>query len=122
MRTELAEIVERGAAVLDEAAPGWPDAVNTTRLDVRTSPDCVLGQVFGSYHGARRTLGITDGAAYGFSLPGGFWDRPLPELWADLNRSWVECIERRRAARRLVSGAEELLAEARREPEAAWSP
>lgn len=40
---------ERGAALLDQLRPGWAAAIDTARLDLASSYNCILGQLFGSF-------------------------------------------------------------------------
>lgn len=48
----IKERVARGTARLDEVKPDWRSSVNTSRLDMEDSYQCVLGQAFWSYgHG-----------------------------------------------------------------------
>jgi len=71
LRRTLAERVQAGADLLDGVTPGWRSRVNADTLDMDTSFDCVLGQLFGSYWDGTRELrmdrDIEQRAAYGFT-------------------------------------------------------
>lgn len=43
---DFREEVQRGAALLDEVAPGWDKAINLEQLDLSSGSSCMLGQVF----------------------------------------------------------------------------
>ena len=45
----MSETVTRAAALLDRAAPGWENTINTETLDLHTVDNCVLGQVYGNF-------------------------------------------------------------------------
>lgn len=38
--------IRRGAKLLDKKVPGWDAKINTTRLNLSSATDCVLGQLF----------------------------------------------------------------------------
>lgn len=48
MNAEM-KVVSWAAKALDRAKPGWADRVDVQRIDLWSSDDCVLGQVFGNY-------------------------------------------------------------------------
>lgn len=65
----MAETVEaqvtRAALMLDENKPGWHKLINPETLDLRSSQQCVLGQVYGSFAtGVGRLM-----VAYDTSIP-----------------------------------------------------
>jgi hypothetical protein len=104
---ELAERVERGAALLDERRPGWWDEVDVGSLDLRQCDLCILGQLWGDYLDGR---GEVVRLGYGYraqeeSIRHGFdvSRRIHADLHADyaaLTDLWRAAIERRRAAER----------------------
>jgi hypothetical protein len=53
-----AEWVDNGARFLDKEVPGWWRRVSIETLDMATSRQCVLGQLFGSYSGGCERLGL----------------------------------------------------------------
>jgi hypothetical protein len=89
--------VQRGIITLDHEMPTWgrPDwlwDIDLTRLNMLDTHDCVLGQLFGSYHSAPRLL-LTHEFCCGFAVHCRF---PAPEWrYALLTREW------RRALRHL---------------------
>jgi hypothetical protein len=95
---ELAERVERGAALLDERRPGWWDEVDVGRLSIRDCDLCVLAQLWGWYLDGRDELfgGVDQEDDYYNARRHGFDDAPFKAL-TDL---WRAAIEHRRAADR----------------------
>lgn len=64
----VAERVARGAAFLDEVAPGWESKVDLGTLRLSNSVDCICGQVWGGkgeagYYFFERTL-ASEGIAW----------------------------------------------------------
>jgi len=62
--------VARGAGMLDQLCPGWPDRLDLDRLDLGDTARCLLGQLYGSYDLALGVLRINDvtAADYGFQV------------------------------------------------------
>ena len=87
------ERVARGAAVLDEAVPGWDAHIDLAYLDMRHPSDCVLGQTFDNATFGMTMLGLDDGAPYGFELNANEGD----EAWRALDDAWRSLILNRRA-------------------------
>ena len=111
MNLDLTQVIENGATKLDAAAPGWVEAVDTARLEMRSTADCVLGQVFGDYAAGKERFGLKDCSAYGFIHPrrhvaSGGHDEAF--VFARLDRQWAEYVEIGRSAARLVTEAERL--------------
>jgi hypothetical protein len=72
---KYAERIERGAALLDERAPGWRQRIDLEKLELSSCTTCVLGQVAGStdpwgWREVRLGFGLDYSAAedHGFSL------------------------------------------------------
>ena len=57
------ERVARGARWLDGVRPGWRDALELRRLNLRHAHNCVLGQVF-AYEAAAHPCAYTSGFSY----------------------------------------------------------
>lgn len=74
----MTQNIERGTALLDRERPGWENMIDLRRLDLASTNDCVLGQVYGAepgfhspYSHGRAMLGIdsfTAAVLHGFSL------------------------------------------------------
>jgi hypothetical protein len=94
MTDELAERVERGAALLDERRPGWWDEVDVGSLYLGDPTRCVLGQLWEDSYGVglkALEMGTDSSDRYGFSLfTGRYKIKTLTNLWR-------AAIERRRA-------------------------
>jgi hypothetical protein len=102
---ELAERVERGAALLDERRPGWWEKVSLQRLDLASECDCPLGQIWGGYikgvaalFGGVRPL---DTIMQGVPMRYGFDDPTFD--YEEITDLWLAAIERRRAADRTTT-------------------
>ncbi len=54
----IGERVELGATVLDEYASDWYRFVDLELLDIQSTQNCVLGQIFGSFKNGTRDLGF----------------------------------------------------------------
>jgi hypothetical protein len=92
--------VQAGMRVLDKRSPGWFLAMNPATLNIISTEDCVLGQVFGSWDAGLRALHIGDlpkqQVELGFNLRGlGAW-----QIFS-LNREWRTRI----MARQMVESA-----------------
>jgi hypothetical protein len=46
------ENVKRGMEFLDKVSPGWRERINTESLNIASSRNCILGQIYGSYDDA----------------------------------------------------------------------
>lgn len=83
--------IERGAAVLDQNAPGWETKISLDHLDLANASYCVLGQVYGDYDNGLRELDgevETHPARYGFLAQG-------DEDYDSLTDKWRAFIARR---------------------------
>lgn len=58
----IAERVSAGIALLDEKVPDWRERVSVEDFDIRSTYNCILGQVFGGvdagYHVGLERLGL----------------------------------------------------------------
>jgi hypothetical protein len=96
MSDELAERVERGAALLDERRPGWWDEVDLSKLDLNSCCRCVLGQLWGHYwRGAAELFGCPFYNADAAAGAAGF-DAQDESHFPALTDLWRAAIERRR--------------------------
>ena len=86
---DLSARAHNGALFLDARLPGWHRSIMLDQLDLASTCDCVLGQLFGDYGEGMHRLHIDTGVLLGFTLdveeiianPGlGFDD--LDEPWA----------------------------------------
>jgi hypothetical protein len=55
---EPAKRVHDGAAILDKANPEWYKNVNPDTINLRSSKDCVIGQLYGDFFNGLQTIGI----------------------------------------------------------------
>lgn len=105
--------VNRGAQWLDSVKPGWWELIDIDSLNLWSTSDCVLGQVFASEADQR---GVTDGycmvfdedfmsswphklngyqiTAYGFCSGGGFDSEEIRSAWIKLINTYAELDER----------------------------
>ncbi len=103
MRKDAIRGVTSGAAILDAQMPGWERGVDLGTLDIRSTCNCVLGQLFnGSYVDGVRELflqeeginaALTTSHRHGFGSPHSLfkgsaesnaWFNELRERWTDL--------------------------------------
>lgn len=98
MSAEIAEArATVGAMFLDQVVPGWADIVSPDTLALDTACDCVLGQLYGTYHDGLRTLaldGEDEAARLGFTADG---RGPTRAGFGELAVVWRELIMARRA-------------------------
>lgn len=103
MEGAVTEHAARGAALLDGEQPGWAERVDLSTFDLGKPCACVLAQVYGSYWGGRRALGMIGGyAATAETWTHGFTLRPIgirPGAWQALQEAWVAEILVRREVR-----------------------
>jgi hypothetical protein len=88
---EPASRVARGAAFLDEKAPGWEKRINTQILDVADPAVCVVGQIYGGWERGLRKMELNE-SPYVFTFNHGFQD---PSDTAE----WIKLINKRDLAR-----------------------
>ena len=85
MSTSLRKRVEAGAALLDKIRSKrlkpWRDKIDLDRLDLNSSCNCVIGQIYGSYFSAieRLEVGTHNEVELGFMPSGAGW--PLTREW-----------------------------------------
>ena len=84
-RTYIDELdVQRGIDRLNGRGPaGWPRMIDKDRLDIQSSVDCPLGQIYGNYQNGINALGIMNPYDYGFTSNDNhlaIWKRRLSEL------------------------------------------
>jgi len=81
--------VRAGIKLLDEKVPGWRNRINVHTLDIKRSDNCVLGQVFGSYHAGLTVLGIScvQSIDFGFNIP------ELAYQYFDIDKVRMEAME-----------------------------
>ncbi len=60
------ERIARGAAFLDERAPGWRQRIDLDKLEMVNPAQCLVGQLFGDYY---RALGPNLGLAASEAIP-----------------------------------------------------
>ncbi len=94
------ELVQRGAEFLDERIPGWVDRIDTGSLDISSSVNCILGQLYSGrrtdvspYLDHRNELGlsIAESASMGFASSS-------TEVSQQLDREWTRVISNCRIA------------------------
>ncbi len=106
-----AERAARGAALLDQRWPGWAREIDPGRLDLASSEDDVLGQLYGSFDEGLGELvrqdvnpdawADTDWAAtHGFDLPAEIGLDQEPAAYVELTRCWQAEIAPRRQPER----------------------
>lgn len=96
-KRSYAERVRNGAAFLDRELPGWHQDIDLDRLELSSSCDCVLGQLWGDcYEDAVSDMCLEEDQSWemGFVAPLGYNDtNPNPYYWLTLR--WRQEIRRR---------------------------
>ena len=96
---EVAERVERGAALLDEKEPGWAARIDVGKFDIGSGCRCALGQLYGRFHDGLYEVfpsGEYQARSYGFMWEEGDEDGEPSEI-AALNDEWRRVIAERLA-------------------------
>ncbi|MEV4575901.1 hypothetical protein AB0K16_21915 [Nonomuraea jabiensis] len=94
----FSERVAAGAALLDKKTPGWYQDIDLGILDLYSTDDCILGQVFGDYSGGAAFLGldIPGQYAHGFDVPhSDAGEIANLEQWVALTACWKAEIRQR---------------------------
>lgn len=86
----MKERVQKGASFLDEHEPDWAEKINPDNLDMSSTNLCVIGQTFGSWSPALKSLNI-DEQEYGFDLMYG----DHGEDWKTLDALWLKEVKKR---------------------------
>ena len=103
MKSIVARRAARGAEFMDGVRPGWFDEVDGSRLNIYSTKNCILGQIYGSYEVGARLYGFWGNnlaLRYGF-LASVFGFFPTTRLI----RAWLYEIERRRVQAVFASNA-----------------
>lgn len=87
--------VEAGAKLLDEhfGTTTWRADVDQERLSIRSTHDCVLGQLFGDFDLGLEHLEIRGRDAstfFGFDI--GPWDMDPDKAFTELTRQWLSVL------------------------------
>lgn len=108
MTTDYEARVQRTAAWLDAAEPGWVDTIDTDRLDMASWRWCVAGQIEAYHQPAERRGAYTRATYAGFShrhdlraapdIQAGF-NADHPDEAPELAQAWRRLIAERRFAR-----------------------
>lgn len=99
------ERVRRGAAYLDDVAPGWYRAVDVATLELAGGSSCVLGQLHGDFRVGlvrARLLSVSSApraslspVAFGFQCISGVDEAVQDRDYDYLNRAWRAALRRR---------------------------
>lgn len=84
----FADVVNRGAKLLDEKRPTWFKEINLHKLDLMIGGHCILGQLYGGTSKGMSRLGLftqVDLFVHGFSL---FSYGRLDYNWGTLTEAW----------------------------------
>jgi hypothetical protein len=90
--------VTSGAARLTERRPGWFWEIDLNRLDLKSTTDCVLGQLWDSYDEGVDALSFDwpdDDRHHGFDA---YADDYTPHAFSRLRQEWIRVILELRAA------------------------
>jgi hypothetical protein len=86
----LTERVARTATLLDARTPGWASRINPETLDIHSSGNCVLGQVYGYLNTGLEILGLSDGHLGQHGLNSDLWAQfGEPVSKRDVENAWL---------------------------------
>lgn len=91
---DMRQRVNTGATLLDQHEPGWASRIHTARLDLWSTADCVLGQLYGDGYNEGLAILLGDeakAADHGFDTLG------TGESYDALTYAWFQAIDERRA-------------------------
>lgn len=92
----ITQRIQNGAAILDEALPGWEKRVDRSTLDIQTNGHCVLGQLFGKFLNGVKVLHLPLASTqelYPANL--GFDKDTASYTWHELNDEWQKFLAER---------------------------
>jgi hypothetical protein len=103
--SRITERVARGAALLDAKRPGWASRIDLVALDITSTSNCILGQLYGWYEEGQDALAELDDEGYQISSVGSYegfsldhWDEhydgDMQEV-DDLHGAWNDAINER---------------------------
>lgn len=99
--------VQKGAAYLDDADPGWHRRIDPAALELAAGESCILGQLHGTFRmglGRSRLIDLSSApraslspVEHGFQCVSGLSPEDEARDYALLDRAWQDAIRRRRA-------------------------
>jgi hypothetical protein len=99
----LARRVAAGAALLDQARPGWAEQVEPDRLDMAAEYDDLLGQLYGHFQLGLDALSPDDAKPWAFAVTHGLDLPPAEASWGaygQLTDCWRRQLAHRDIGRR----------------------
>jgi hypothetical protein len=94
----LTERVQRGAALLQQKYPNWQEAIDCDRLDMGSSSDGLLEQLYITYPNVLNALGLRsyeDALEYGFDIRPELSDKSNQRQWSALTTAWKTLISQK---------------------------
>ncbi len=102
-----------GACFFDRLCPGWHAKIDTEKLDINNTDDCIVGQLFGDYKTAVKQLSITESRSVrlGIYLLCHDTTKTEKQQWNNLTLAWKREIAQRLAkdARSVKNPAKDII-------------
>lgn len=99
-----ATVARRGASFLDDTlGKEWTSKIDTEILDIASSNNCILGQIFGSYHDGidaifSQMTRITPIESHPSEYLGFCGDSYFDYTYSELNDAWIKVVEEKQGA------------------------
>lgn len=78
--------VQRGMALLDVEYPGWREMIDLDKLNMGSTRNCTLGQLYGDFDDGLHALYLSRGTVFGFDAPS-CWDMVM-YTYGELTATW----------------------------------
>jgi hypothetical protein len=99
--TTIALRVASGAIYLDSKMPDWHERINVSQLDMHSTSNCVLGQLFGGYWNGLKAVGISTDAKDETAADLGFdyyGLKPIENQAQLMTEAWAKIVRARQKA------------------------
>lgn len=87
----VAERVRKGAKLLDKEYPGWEKRIDLSILDLESTCDCILGQLYGGYGAGLEAL-LAGNQQKAANLAFGGYKSYRKSPWLTMTRTWAKAI------------------------------
>lgn len=98
-QTKADIVAQRGAAFLDNTVrKDWRSKIDTDTLDISSSYNCILGQIFGSYHDGidaifNKMVLVTPVEIHASEYLGFCGDSYFDYTYEEINSAWIKVVE-----------------------------
>lgn len=106
--------VAAGATFLDDNGPAkWYEKIDTDKLDIQSSRNCILGQLYGEFFDGRNDLGLNDDDTGNMAFR---FDGERGPARTAVNDAWREEIVKRREAAAQAAAYDDIMQEEAKKP------